>query len=67
MNQQIIAAARRHIADVEVRIAEQWSHLDHLVAADREASETIRTLRQLQQTLLLSKEHIRFMLRHEEG
>ena len=67
MNQEVIAAARRHIADVETRIAEQWSLLDNLVAEDREASETIRTLRQLQQTLLLSKEHVRFMLRHEEG
>lgn len=63
MNQLVIDAARRHVAEIEKRVAQQWALVEQLVSANREASQATRTLRSLQQTLLLTREHVQFLLR----
>jgi hypothetical protein len=63
MNQLLIDAARRHVAEIEKRVAQQWALVEQLVSTDREASQATRTLRSLEQTLLLTREHVQFLLR----
>jgi hypothetical protein len=65
MKQLIVAAAQRQMIEIEKLIAQQWAQLERLVAADRDASQITRTIRSLEQTLLLTKEHVRFLLRDE--
>jgi hypothetical protein len=63
MNQLVIDAARRHVAEIEKRVAQQWALVEQLVSTNREASQATRTLRSLEQTLLLTREHVQFLLR----
>jgi hypothetical protein len=65
MNRSVEAAARRHIVEIETRVAQQGALVEQLLAANRDASTAIRTLRVLQDALSLTKEHLRFMLRDE--
>jgi len=65
MNQLVAAAARRHIVEIEKRIAQQWALVEQLITTDGDASEATRTLRTLQQTLTLTREHLRFLLRED--
>ena len=65
MNQLVAAAARRHIVEIEKRIAQQWALVEQLITTDDNASEATRTLRTLQQTLTLTREHLRFLLRED--
>jgi hypothetical protein len=65
MNQLVTAAARRHIVEIEKRIAQQWALVEQLITTDNDASEATRTLRTLQQTLALTREHLRFLLRED--
>ena len=65
MNQLVAAAARRHIVEIEKRIARQWALVEQLITTDDDASEATRTLRTLQQTLALTREHLRFLLRED--
>ena len=65
MNQLVTAAARRHIVEIEKRIAQQWALVEQLITTDNDASEATRTLHTLQQTLALTREHLRFLLRED--
>ncbi|MEZ5830151.1 MAG: hypothetical protein R3D05_03135 [Dongiaceae bacterium] len=67
MNQLVVSAAQRQMGEIEKMLAQQWALLEQLVAADQDASQATRTIRSLEQTLQLTKEHVRFLLRHEEG
>ncbi|WP_119304365.1 hypothetical protein [Dongia deserti] len=66
MNQMVVAAAQRQMSELERLIAQHWAQVERLVAANRDATQATRTVRSLEQTLLLTKEHVRFLLRHEE-
>jgi uncharacterized coiled-coil protein SlyX len=63
MNQSMVAAARRHIVELEKRVAHQGSLVEQLVAANRNANHATRTLHVLQHALSLTKEHLGFILR----
>ena len=63
MNRSVEAAARRHLVELETRVAQQWVLVEQLLAANRDASNATRTLRVLQNALLLTQEHLRFVLR----
>jgi len=65
MNQPMAAAARRHIVELEKRVAQQRALVEQLVAANRDASNATRTLRVLQDALALTGEHLRVLLRNE--
>jgi hypothetical protein len=65
MNQLVAAAAQRHIVEIEKRIAQQWTLVEQLITTDDDASEATRTLRTLQQTLALTREHLRFLLQED--
>ena len=65
MNQVVVAAAQRQMSEIEKLIAQQSALLERLVAAGRDASQASRTIQSLQQTLSLTKEHVRFLLRGE--
>ena len=65
MNQSTAVAARRHIVELEKRVAAQCTLIEQLAATNRDASQATRTLRVLQDALSLTKEHIRFLVRDE--
>ena len=65
MNRSVEAAARRHIVELESRVAQQGALIEKLLAANRDTSNATRTLRVLQHALSLTKEHLRFALRDE--
>ena len=65
MNQVVAAAAQRQMSEIEKLIAQQSAALERLLAAGRDASQARRTIQSLQQTLQLTKEHVRFLLRVE--
>jgi hypothetical protein len=65
MNQMVVAAAQRQMSEIERLITQQSAQVERLVAANRDASQATRTIRSLEQTLRLTKEHVRFLLRHE--
>lgn len=65
MNQSAAAAARRHIVELEKRVAAQCALIEQLVAANRDASQATRTFRVLEDALSLTKEHLRFLVRDE--
>lgn len=67
MNQVVVAAAQRQMGEIEKLIAQQSAVLERLIAAGRDASHASRTIQSLQQTLLLTKEHVRFLLRGQEA
>jgi hypothetical protein len=67
MNQLVPAAARQHIVEIEKRIAQQWALVEQLITTDDDASEATYTLRTLQQTLALTREHLSFLLREDVG
>ena len=67
MNRSIETAARRQIAELEARVTQQGALVDGLVASNRDASAAARTLRVLENALALTKEHLRFVLRHESA
>lgn len=66
MSQAVVAAAQRQMGEIEKLIAQQSAVLERLVAAGRDASQASRTIQSLQKTLLLTKEHVRFLLREDE-
>jgi hypothetical protein len=65
MNQSVAVAARRHIVELEKRVAAQRTLIERLVAANRDTSQASRTLRVLQDALLLTKEHLGLLVRDE--
>jgi hypothetical protein len=65
MDMPVAAAARRHIVELEKRIADQMALVERLVMAGRNSSQAARTLLVLQQALAVTKEHLRFMLRED--
>jgi hypothetical protein len=67
MNQLVAAAAQRQMTEIEKLIAQQRALLERLAVEDRDASQATRTIRSLEQTLLLTKEHVRFLLRNEQA
>ncbi len=65
MNRSMVAAARRHLAELEARVTQQVALVDGLVASNRDASAATRTLRVLEHALSLTKEQLRFVLRND--
>lgn len=65
MNRSVEVAARRHIVELETRVAQQGTLVEQRLAANRDASNATRTLRVLQNALSLTQEHLRFVLRDE--
>ena len=63
MNRSVETAARRHITELEARVAQQEALVEGLVASKRDASAATRTLRVLEKALLLTKEYHSFVLR----
>jgi hypothetical protein len=63
MNRSIETAARRHIAELEARVAQQWALVQELLAAERDAGAATRTLRVLENALASTKEYLGFALR----
>jgi hypothetical protein len=64
---QVVAAAQRQMGELEKLIAQQSELLERLIAAGRDAGQASRTIQSLQKTLLLTKEHVRFLLREDEA
>lgn len=60
---QTLAAVQRHMADTEKRIARQSALVERLAGAGRDTAQAARTLHVLEQTLGLTREHIRILLR----
>jgi uncharacterized coiled-coil protein SlyX len=65
MNRSMVAAARRHIAELEARVTRQEALIDGLVAGNRDANAATRTLRILENALSLTKAQLQFALRDE--
>lgn len=63
MNRSVETAARRHIIELEMRVAQQEALVEGLVASNRDASAATRTLRVLENALALTREYLAFMLR----
>jgi len=61
MNQLVAAAAQRQLVELERRVAQQWHLIEQLIGTNRDASQATRTLRVLQQTLELTREHLRIL------
>ncbi len=66
MNRSMMAAAQRHIAELEARVTRQGALVDGLVASNRDANAATRTLRVLEQALALTKQQLQFVLRGAE-
>lgn len=66
MNQLVVAAAQRQMSELERLIAQQRAQLERLLSAGLDAGQATRVIQSLEQTLLLTKEHVRFLLRHEQ-
>jgi hypothetical protein len=66
MNRSMMAAAQRHIAELEARVTQQGALVDGLVASNRDANAATRTLRVLEQALALTKQQLQFVLRGAE-
>ena len=66
MNRSMMAAAQRHIAELEARVTQQGALVDGLVANNRDANAATRTLRVLEQALALTKQQLQFVLRSAE-
>ena len=67
MDQSVAVTIERHIVDLEERVHKQDTLVKQLLAAELDDVQATLTLRALQQTLLLSREHLRFALRDEMG
>jgi hypothetical protein len=67
MDQSVAVAVRRNIVDLEERVHKQDTLVKQLLATELDAVQATLTLRALQQTLLLTREHLRFALRDEMG
>ena len=65
MDQSVAVTIERHIVDLEERVHKQDTLVKQLLAAELDAVQATLTLRALQQTLLLSREHLRFASRDE--
>jgi hypothetical protein len=59
---QTVAAAQRHIADIEARVIRQSAMVERLSKAGLDATQAKRTLSVLQETLALTQEHVRILL-----
>lgn len=59
---QTVAAAQRHIADIEARVTRQSAMVKRLSKAGLDSTQAERTLRVLQQALALTQEHVRILL-----
>lgn len=66
MNQLVVAAAQRQMSELERLIAQQRAQLERLLSAGLDAGQATRVIQSLEQTLLLTKEHVRFLLRREQ-
>ena len=59
---QTVAAAQRHIADIEARVIRQSAMVERLSKAGLDSTKAERTLRVLEEALALTHEHIRILL-----
>ena len=59
---QTVAAAQRHIADIEARVIRQSAMVERLSKAGLDSTKAERTLCVLEQALALTREHIRIMV-----
>lgn len=59
---QTVAAAERHIADIEARVARQLRIVEMLAKSGLDSTQAKRTLHILEQTLALTREHVRILL-----
>ena len=59
---QTVAAAQRHIADIEARVIRQSAMVERLSKAGLDSTKAEHTLRVLEQALALTHEHIRILL-----
>jgi len=59
---QTVAAAQRHIADIEARVIRQSAMVERLSKAGLDSTKAERTLSILQETLALTREHVRILL-----
>lgn len=67
MDQSVAVTVGRYIVDLEERVHEQEAMVKLLVTAELDAAQATLTLRALQRTLLLTREHLQFVLRDEVG
>jgi len=65
MKQSVATAARRHLIELENRVAQQQALVGQLELGNRSAIDATHTLRILQDALALTKEHLRFVLKEE--
>ena len=65
MDQSVAVTVGRYIIDLEERVYKQDTLVKQLLAAELDAAQATLTLRALQRTLLLTKEHLQFVLRDE--
>lgn len=59
---QTLAAAQRHIVDIETRVIRQSALLERLERAGKDTRQAERTLNVLKQALALTQEHVRILL-----
>lgn len=59
---QTVAAAQRHVADIENRVVRQSALVKRMASVGLDTAQAERTLRTLEQTLALTREHIRILL-----
>jgi ABC-type transporter Mla subunit MlaD len=59
---QVLTPVRRHISELEERIARQTAVIDQLVASGQDINQAMRTLRTLSTTLALTREHLAIMM-----
>lgn len=55
---KVLAPVRRHVSDLEERIAKQTALIDQLVGSGQDITQAMRTLRTLSTTLALTREHL---------
>ena len=67
MDQSVAVTVGRSIVDLEERVHEQEAMVKLLVTAELDAAQATLTLRALQRTLLLTREHLQIVLRDEVG
>jgi hypothetical protein len=65
MNQSVATAARRHLIELESRVAHQRALVERLESENRNSADATRTLRILQNALAVTKEHLRFILKED--
>ena len=65
MNQSVATAARRHLIELESRVAHQQALVERLGSGNRDTVDATRTLRILQNALAVTKEHLRFILKED--